>query len=156
MSENGEITIHQIIAAPVEDVWDALQVQSWLVREVDDIRDMRELNVDRSPGGEIAERLVSWQVWLKGFELGWQEQQQLDPRAHRIDFRQTEGMFAVYTGSCGVRAHADGSVVELHLNIETGIPYLAGIVDPVLAAAFSDLAQECLHSLGKSVVASAQ
>ena len=141
------VVVRHSIPAPAADVWAAVEDQAGWVATVDDVLGVEVLSVDRELGGEPVERVVSWRVWLKGFELRWQETQQLDWQAKRLDFQQIEGMFATYAGYYQVTARGDTTDVELCLQIGTGMPYLAGIIDPVITHAFDAFAHELLRGL---------
>ncbi len=141
------VVVRHLTPTPAANVWAVLKDQGCLVSQVEDVRGIEVLSVDRVLSGDPVERVVSWWVWLKGFELRWQEKQQLDCQRRRLDFQQTQGMFATYGGFWQVTSSGDGAVVELHLEIDTGMPYLAGFIDPVISNAFKELAHELLYGL---------
>ena len=92
---NGEartIVVSRSIAAPPEAVWAAVQDQAGFVADVDDVRAVEVLAADRISSPDRTERVVSWRVWLKGFELTWQVHQKLDDEARRLEFEQIEGI----------------------------------------------------------------
>jgi coenzyme Q-binding protein COQ10 len=139
------VTRAQEVDAPIADVWRALQDYSALTRSVPDVR-----RVEVQP--QTADlRVVSWSVWLKGFELGWKEEQRIDHANRRLEFAQSEGMFAVYRGSWSVVASGVRTSAKLHLEVDTGMPYLASLINPIIARAFAGLMREVLDGLLKKV-----
>jgi ribosome-associated toxin RatA of RatAB toxin-antitoxin module len=140
----SRIVVRHSMPGTAEDVWIALQDQARWVPVVDDVLGVEVLTGDDALAGDVATREVSWQVWLKGFELRWQETQQLDSGAMRLAFQQSEGMFATYGGHYQVTSNGDGAEVELHLDVATGMPFLDAIIDPVISDAFAALAHELL------------
>ena len=147
---NGEartIVVSRSIAAPPEAVWAAVQDQAGFVADVDDVRAVEVLAADRISSPDRTERVVSWRVWLKGFELTWQVHQKLDDEARRLEFEQIEGIFSTYHGFWQVVSEGDKAVAQLQLCVGTGIPYLAEFLDPVMANAFEALARKMLHGI---------
>lgn len=144
---NGEaktIVTSRSIAAPPESVWTAVQNQASFVCEVDDIHEVDVLPAKRISNPDKIERVVNWRVWLKGFELKWQELQRLDDAAWRLEFQQIEGIFSTYNGFWQVISVGNRAVAEFHLRVGTGTPYLAEFLDPVIANAFEALACKIL------------
>jgi ribosome-associated toxin RatA of RatAB toxin-antitoxin module len=85
-------------------------------------------------------RSAEWLVWLKGFELGWKEEQRRDDARKQLAFRQLEGAFAVFNGFWQVVAGgSDHCELQLHLEFGSGMPFLSRHIDPVLLRAFSAL-----------------
>ena len=147
---NGEaktIAISHSIAAPPEAVWATVQNQASFVSEVDDVREVEVLVADWISNLHKIERVVSWRVWLKGFELKWQEHQKLDGEAWRLEFQQIEGIFSTYNGSWQVVSEGNKAVAEFHLCVGTGIPYLTEFIDPVIEKAFEALARKILNGI---------
>lgn len=147
---NGEartIVVSRSIAAPPEAVWAAVQDQAGFVADVDDVRAVEVAAADRISSPDRTERVVSWRVWLKGFELTWQVHQKLDGEARRLEFEQIEGIFSTYHGFWQVVSEGDKAVAQLHLCVGTGIPYLAEFLDPVMANAFEALARKMLQGI---------
>jgi ribosome-associated toxin RatA of RatAB toxin-antitoxin module len=133
------------ISAPPEAVWATVQNQTSFVSEVDDVHEVEILSTDLI--SDKTERVVRWCVWLKGFEIRWQEHQKLDSTARRLEFRQIEGIFNIYAGAWQVLTQGNGVIVELHIRVATGIPYLAEFIDPVIASAFETLAENILRGI---------
>jgi hypothetical protein len=144
--EAKTIAISHSIAAPPEAVWAAVQNQASFVLEVDDVREV-VLAADWISNPQKIERVVSWRVWLKGFELKWQEHQTLDGEAWRLEFQQFKGIFSTYSGSWQVVSEDNKTAAEFHLCVGTGIPYLAEFIDPVIEKAFEALACKILNGI---------
>jgi hypothetical protein len=145
--EAKTIVISHSIAAPPEAVWVAIQNQTSLASEVDDVREVKVFAADQIPSLGKTERIVSWWVWLKGFELKWQEYQKLDGEAWRLEFQQIEGIFSTYHGFWQVVSDGNKAVAELHLCVGTGMPHLSEFLDPVIANAVEALACKILHGV---------
>jgi ribosome-associated toxin RatA of RatAB toxin-antitoxin module len=145
--------VRQSIAASAKNVWAALQQQRGLVSEVEDVREIEVLSIDPVANTSCVKRIVRWRIWLKGFELVWQEEQKIDSQRRRLDFKQIEGMFAVYTGFWQVISEGDQTITELHFNLDSGMPYVKRFIDPVIANALKAFAHELLHGLERLSIA---
>lgn len=145
--ENAVIR-HTIAASPA-GVWGALVDLKRMAAGVPDVR-----SIGISVGSNSASRLVDWSVWLKGFELQWQEEQVLDAGKMRIDFHQTQGMFALYKGSWQLSAAGEGTELAIDIDFDSGMPHLSQYVNPVLAGAFAALARDLAEACGKRGVSS--
>ncbi|NVE01776.1 SRPBCC family protein [Massilia sp. BJB1822] len=140
--------IRQSIPVSPQGLWGALVDLQRMAKTVPDVR-----HIAVAPGADASRRLVDWTVWLKGFELQWQEAQVLDARAMRLEFHQSQGMFAHYQGSWQVREQGQGSELEIRIEFDSGLPHLSQYVNPVLAEAFEGLARELAAACGKPGIA---
>jgi ribosome-associated toxin RatA of RatAB toxin-antitoxin module len=108
------------------------------------MREVREIKIVES--GENS-RISSWAVLLKGSELEWTEQEDIDHERRRIDFRQIEGDLASFTGYWQVTADASGTTAELYVNFDIGIPMMSEMLNPVAARALEDNSQLILRHI---------
>ncbi|MFF3781154.1 type II toxin-antitoxin system RatA family toxin [Streptomyces sp. NPDC001933] len=100
-------------------------------------------------------RISRWSVQLRGSELEWEEEDLIDPARRRIDFRQTEGDLARYTGHWQVGADGARTTVELEVDFDLGIPLMAEMLDPIAKRALRDFSQAVLGSLGERAAGAA-
>ena len=143
------IVLKHAIAAASDTVWAALLDPA---RCFHDIPDVRVLEIVEN---QDQRKLLKWSVWLKGFELPWQEEQQIDPARRRIEFAQSQGMFACYRGHWQIGAsNGAGTEVELALEVETGMPHLGQFIDPVLADAYAEMGRQLLRGVERAALAS--
>ena len=103
------------------------------------VQDVRRIEI--GPLEPTGKRLVDWSVWLKGFELQWQEEQTLDANNMRIEFRQTHGLFALYKGVWQVTEVSAGTQLDIEVDIDSGLPHLSRFVNPILVCAFEAFAR---------------
>lgn len=132
----------QTISASAEAVWCALLEPTAFKGPAQSVRNYSVISTE----GDV--RIAAWTVWLKGFELSWKERQTVEVGKRRIQFRQVDGMFAVYEGSWRVTANPHThTVLQLQLTIDTGMPHLAQLINPVISGAFDVLAAELLDAV---------
>jgi ribosome-associated toxin RatA of RatAB toxin-antitoxin module len=87
--------------------------------------DVREVHVDGSQS--------SWKVKFRGGMLEWTEQDERDPAARTMSFRQTKGDFKEFDGEWRVEADGNGSTVQFTARFDLGIPALRAVVEPIAA-----------------------
>lgn len=89
----------------------------------------------------------TWEVNFRKGILVWTERDLIDPVGRRIEFEQTKGDFATFTGSWLV-VEVDGAVrVEFASRFDLGIASLASLIDPVACAALRDAIRDILIGL---------
>lgn len=135
--------IRQTTAQNASEIWNVLTRLESVVPAVGNIRKFQSNNTRSG-------RVIDWTVWLKGFELQWQEEQVMDANTRSIAFRQIAGMFAVYEGSWRVSSLPDGgkacAQIEVEVHFDSGLAHLSKYVNPVLIAAFESFFAELLHA----------
>ncbi|MER5336728.1 SRPBCC family protein [Micromonospora sp. NPDC002717] len=89
----------------------------------------------------------TWEVNFRRGILVWTERDQIDPVNRRIDFEQTKGDFATFTGSWLVVEADEGVRVEFDSRFDLGIASLASLIDPVACAAMRDSIRDILRGL---------
>ncbi|SBT41772.1 type II toxin-antitoxin system RatA family toxin [Micromonospora auratinigra] len=105
----------------------------------------------------VGDRRVSrWSVLLKGSELEWEEEEFIDHDRRRIEFRQIDGDLAYFTGHWQVSADDRGTVAELHVEFDIGIPMMSEMLNPVAARALEDNSRAILEQLGHRARAQAR
>lgn len=93
-------------------------------------------------------RVGRWAVLLKGSELEWEEEEFVDHDRRRIEFRQIDGDLDYFNGHWQVTETPDGTLVELDVDFDIGIPLMADMLNPVAAKALQDNSQAILERLG--------
>lgn len=137
------VNVRHVTEAAVDVVWNTLldceRFPSYMheVREVEILRDDGERRHSR------------WLVLLKGSELEWEEDEVVDHRNHRIDFRQTEGDLAYFDGWWQVGVERGRTVIELVVEFDIGIPMMAEMLNPVAARALEDNSKAILDQLSR-------
>ncbi|MEV0679097.1 SRPBCC family protein [Actinosynnema sp. NPDC050436] len=111
---------------------------------------VREVRVEQRDGQFLTS---VWSVNFRNGVLCWTERDRIDPRALEIEFEQTAGDFAAFTGSWRVE-QVDGDVAVLFsAAFDLGMPTLAAIIDPIAEQALVDNIQSILRGLlGDTVV----
>jgi ribosome-associated toxin RatA of RatAB toxin-antitoxin module len=95
-----------------------------------------------------AEGLVStWEVNFRKGILVWTERDQIDRDSRRIEFTQTKGDFAMFTGTWTVEETGTGTRVRFASRFDLGIASLASLVDPVACRALRDSVHDILKGL---------
>ncbi|MDI2132301.1 type II toxin-antitoxin system RatA family toxin [Yinghuangia seranimata] len=89
----------------------------------------------------------TWEVTFRRGILIWSERDHLDPAARVIEFTQTKGDFAKFTGTWRIDETPDGSLVTFTSRFDLGIASLASLVDPVACAAMRDGITDILKGL---------
>jgi ribosome-associated toxin RatA of RatAB toxin-antitoxin module len=74
---------------------------------------------------------TDWVVDFRRGPMRWTETETVDPARLRIDFAQTEGDFASFSGSWQLVEGIGGCVVRFEAGFDFGIESLAGIMDPI-------------------------
>lgn len=135
-------TSHTTQEDPAE-VWETLLDNESYPSYMPEVRDITVV----SRQGDV--RVSRWLVLLKGSELEWEEEEFIDHDKRRIDFRQTEGDLAYFTGYWQVSSDGQVTTVELHVEFDIGIPMMSDLLNPVAARALEDNSQAMLTHLGK-------
>ncbi len=137
-------------AADAAEVWAAVLDCESFPTYMPEVREVVLLSQDGN------QRLGRWSVLLKGSHLEWEESETIDHERMRIDFHQTEGDLAYFTGHWQVSRDGADTVVELHVEFDIGIPLMAEMLNPVAARALEDNSRAILESLsqraGRAVV----
>jgi ribosome-associated toxin RatA of RatAB toxin-antitoxin module len=111
--------------------------------------DVRSVETRAAPA---VTRHSDWEVNFRRGAMRWTEWETVDPAALRIEFGQTDGDFADFTGSWQLTPVRGGAEVLFTVTYDFGIESLAGLMDPiaervvkrvicsVLAGLFGDIA----------------
>jgi ribosome-associated toxin RatA of RatAB toxin-antitoxin module len=89
----------------------------------------------------------TWEVNFRKGILVWVERDDIDPVTRRIDFEQTSGDFATFTGSWQVFETGADVRVEFTSQFDLGIASLASLIDPVACAAMRDAVRDIVIGL---------
>ncbi len=90
---------------------------------------------------------TDWEVNFRRGPMRWTETETVDPDRLRIDFTQTEGDFASFTGSWRLVEGIGGCVVRFECAYDFGIDSLAGIMDPIAERVIKRVVCEVLAAL---------
>ena len=136
------VEVAEIIAAPVDRVWDVVNDVEAYPRLMDHVQSLKV--IERGP----AHRLTEWVCELKGCVMRWVEREELDDARHRIEYRQVEGELAAFEGHWQLEPLPDGSTrVSLSVFFDIGIPMLSEMLNPVAERAIRDNSRNMLLSL---------
>jgi len=137
------VKIQHTTEAPADQVWRVLldcEVFPSYMEEVLEVTILRQ-------GSD--NRLSRWLVLLKGSELNWEELEHINHTTRRIEFDQTEGDLAYFTGFWQVAETSRGTNLELHVEFDIGIPLMADLLNPVATRALEDNSRAILHQIGQ-------
>jgi len=79
-----------------------------------------------------------WEVTFRAGLLRWTEEDEFDPRALTITFRQLEGDIAVFDGSWECVPAPQGSEILFSVRLDMGIPSLADALEPIAVRTLID------------------
>jgi len=141
------VRIDQDIRAPIERVWDALLDIESYAESMETVRWARLVGAD-----DAQVRRVEWSVLLKGSILEWEEEEQLDPKAHRVVFRQLRGDLEFFDGYWTLEALGPGATrANFEVEFEIGIPMLAEMLNPVAQRSLEENCAQMLRDFEHSV-----
>lgn len=87
--------------------------------------------VTQGPSTGDAARNSDWVVNFRRGVMRWNEWETVDPAALRIEFGQTDGDFADFSGWWQLTEVADGCELCFEVTYDFGIESLVGIMDPI-------------------------
>lgn len=137
------VTTRHVTTEPVEKVWEVLLDCEAFPSYMDEVVSVKILD---EAGGQRSSR---WAVLLKGSELEWDEAEVIDHERHRLEFHQTEGDLAYFTGYWQISTDGEETVVELHVEFDIGIPLMSEMLNPVAARALEDNSKAILRQLSR-------
>lgn len=98
---------------------------------------------------EPTRKLVDWVMEIDGAELEWTEAIFYDDRACTARFEAVEGIFSRFDGIWRVTDQPDGSLVELELEFELGLPEIEDIIGDILHRKLAENAEAMLQAIGR-------
>lgn len=111
---------------------------------------VREVRIEQREGDHLTS---VWAVNFRNGVLCWTERDHIDAQALEIEFEQTAGDFASFTGSWRVEQVEGNVAVLFTATFDLGMPTLAAIIDPIAEQALVDNIQAILRGLlGETVV----
>ncbi|MFD5813727.1 type II toxin-antitoxin system RatA family toxin [Streptomyces sp. NPDC127038] len=134
---SAQVTIRAVAVAPA-DAFDRVKDFA-TYPELSPV--VRSVTVDQTasgPSGTVVEEHSDWEVYFRNGILRWSETDTFDRSALTIDFTQTDGDFAEFSGTWRVRADGEDSLIDFSTEFDFGIPSLAGILDPVAERVFRE------------------
>ncbi|MBZ4323787.1 type II toxin-antitoxin system RatA family toxin [Streptomyces huiliensis] len=105
---------------------------------------VQDIKVDRTDGSTCSS---TWWVHFREGVIRWSEVDTIDRERLRIDFEQTEGDFAHFSGSWEVRSVEEGTELLFDSVFDLGMPSLAAILDPVAVNALTESIREIVTGL---------
>lgn len=124
------------VQAPEVGAGEAFTRISDFARYPDLVQVVRSVTVHPAPPGRPVPS--DWEVDFRNGTLRWSEVDDLDPAGRRIEFTQTGGDFAEFSGSWQIEPDGAGCEVTFDAMFDFGIPSLAGILDPIAARALAE------------------
>ncbi|MFE1291089.1 type II toxin-antitoxin system RatA family toxin [Streptomyces sp. NPDC058751] len=88
-----------------------------------------------------------WEVYFRNGVLRWTETDRFDTADLTIEFAQSEGDFAEFSGTWAITADGDGCRIAFDTAFDFGIPSLAGILDPVAERVFKETIARVVRGL---------
>lgn len=92
----------------------------------------------------VAERESSWSVMFRGGTINWTERDRLDQENARVTFDCVSGDFAVFEGDWTVRQEDTELLVTFRLNLDMGIPSMAGMLEPLAGKAVQRIIRDMI------------
>lgn len=86
--------------------------------------------------------------------LFWEEEDRWEPATLTLHFRQTKGDLKIYEGTVQISPSDAGSVAEITLHYDPGIPFLTGLLLKVVDKIVKDNANLYLKALGQVALGS--
>jgi ribosome-associated toxin RatA of RatAB toxin-antitoxin module len=141
-----EVKIDLQIRAPIERVWETvIDIESYQ-DSMDTVRSVQVVWQD----GEHRRR-AAWSVLLKGSILEWEEEEELDPAAHTVSFKQVRGDLEHFDGHWALEALGpEQTKVVFEVVFEIGIPMLADMLNPVAQRSLQENCTEMLRGIERT------
>ncbi|MGM1058293.1 type II toxin-antitoxin system RatA family toxin [Saccharothrix sp. Mg75] len=106
-----------------DEVFAVLRRQERFAETADDLESVEVL-----AGGEHR-----YALRFRGGVARWTQRTEVDVDARTLRFEQVEGDFVDFGGTWEVRSTDGGSRVVHRVSFRTGVPHLAGAIDPMIA-----------------------
>jgi ribosome-associated toxin RatA of RatAB toxin-antitoxin module len=141
-----EVDIDLTIQAPIERVWETVLDVERYEASMETVRWVRIVRRDSE-----RQRHVAWSVLLKGSILEWEEEEQLDPEAYTVTFKQLRGDLEHFDGHWNLeKIGPDHTKVVFRVVFEIGIPMLADMLNPVAQRSLQENCTEMLHGIERA------
>lgn len=136
------VEVDEIMPAPAETIWELINDVEAYTRLMQHVRSVEVLET----GPNF--RRLAWEVELKGCIMRWIEYEESDPDRYRIDYHQTEGDLAEFSGYWQLYPLTDGSCrAVMAVNFDIGMPMLSEMMNPVAEHAIRENSRSMLASL---------
>jgi ribosome-associated toxin RatA of RatAB toxin-antitoxin module len=96
-------------------------------------------------------KIVAWQMMIDDAPLNWTEEILYDGLNLRATFRSLNGVFDRFDGYWQVKQLEKGSLVEVNVEYELGIPEIECIIAPVLRDRLENNLESMLSSIEREV-----
>lgn len=130
-----------VVAAAPADVYELAKDQERFPQYMPDVESVTV--VER--GSERV--LTRWKTLIEDAPIEWLEEDRFDDRALRIDYRLIEGDLDRFEGSWTFAPSAEGTLVELGVTYDFGVPTLAELIGPTLERKVRENAEMMLAAL---------
>jgi ribosome-associated toxin RatA of RatAB toxin-antitoxin module len=141
-----EVKIDLEIRAPIERVWETVIDIERYQDSMDTVRSVRIVGQD-----DERRRRAAWSVLLKGSILEWEEEEELDPEAHTVSFKQLRGDLEHFDGHWALEAIGpEQTKVVFEVVFEIGIPMLAEMLNPVAQRSLQENCTEMLRGIERT------
>lgn len=95
----------------------------------------------------------AWAALFQGKLLRWIEEDIFDDEAHTIVYRQLEGDLKKFEGAWRFTPVAEGTRITLTVDVDLGVPMLAGLLDPVARLITKRNSESMLQSIAARLTA---
>jgi coenzyme Q-binding protein COQ10 len=99
-------------------------------------------------------KVVAWEMVIDDAPLNWTEEIRYDSKQRRASFRALDGVFERFDGYWQVSTNGTGSIVEVLIDYDLGVPEIEDIVGPILKERLLDNLDAMLSSLETHVAIS--
>jgi ribosome-associated toxin RatA of RatAB toxin-antitoxin module len=138
-----EVFLNMDISAAIERVWGALLDIESYEESMKNVRWGRLIGPD-----DKHTRRAAWSVLLKGSVLEWEEEEQIDHRAHRVVFKQLRGDLEFFDGHWRLEELGPNATrAHFEVEFEIGIPMLAEMLNPAVQRSLRENCAEMLRGI---------
>jgi ribosome-associated toxin RatA of RatAB toxin-antitoxin module len=81
---------------------------------------------------EDARKVVAWEMMIDDVPLNWTEEIFYDFKLRRASFKVLDGVFERFDGYWQVSTNGTGSIVEVLVDYDLGVPEIDEIIGPIL------------------------
>jgi ribosome-associated toxin RatA of RatAB toxin-antitoxin module len=134
------------VEAPIERVWNTILDVERYPESMETVRYVRVVD----ERGDTCRR-VAWSVLLKGSILEWEEEEEIDPAARLVVFKQLQGDLEHFDGDWRLEdLGSERTKVLFKVSFEIGIPMLAEMLNPVAQRSLRENSIEMLRGIERA------
>jgi ribosome-associated toxin RatA of RatAB toxin-antitoxin module len=141
-----EVKLALTIEAPIKRVWETVVDIEGYQDSMATVRSVRVVERENDH-----RRRAAWSVLLKGSILEWEEEEEIDPDAHTVRFKQLRGDLEHFDGHWALEAIGpEQTKVVFEVVFEIGIPMLAEMLNPVAQRSLQENCTEMLRGIERA------